>query len=64
MKRIVVNKLTSYFSDKNLDEPYQSAYRKHHICKTALLEVTNCILRNMDSQKVTLLTLLDLSRCV
>ena len=34
---------------------------KHHSCETALLEVANAILTNMDNQKVTLLTLLDLS---
>ncbi len=61
IERIVIDKLSSYCKENELNEPYQSAYRKNHSCETALLEVTNCILTNMDNQKVTLLTLLDLS---
>ena len=61
IERIVVDKLSTYCSDHGLNEPYQSAYRTHHSCETALLEVANVILNNMDNQKVTILTLLDLS---
>ena len=61
IERIVVDKLSTYCSENNLEEPYQSAYRKQHSCETALLEVANRILTNMDNQQVTLLTLLDLS---
>ena len=39
----------------------QSAYRKHHSTKTALLKVTNDILLSMNHQHVSLLVLLDLS---
>ncbi len=38
---------------------FQSAYRKYHITETAFLKVTNDILLNMNSQRVTLLVLLD-----
>ena len=61
MERIVVDKLSNYCTQNSLNEPYQSAYRKGHSCETALLKVTNDILFAMDNQKVTLLTLLDLS---
>ena len=61
IERIVIDKLSTYCANHNLDENYQSAYRKHHSCETALLEVANVILTNMDNQQVTLLTLLDLS---
>ena len=57
----MAEKLTSYCSENKLDEPFQSAYRTNHSCETALLEVANHILTNMDNQRVTLLTLLDLS---
>jgi hypothetical protein len=56
-----VDKLSEYCADNNINEPYQSAYNKNHSCETALLEVFNQILNNMDGQNVTLLTLLDLS---
>jgi retron-type reverse transcriptase len=39
----------------------QSSYRQYHSTETALLEVTNDILRKMNSQEVTLLVTLDLS---
>ena len=39
----------------------QSAYRRYHSTETALLKVTNDILLNMNSQRVSLLVLLDLS---
>ena len=61
IERIVIEKLTSYCAENKLEEPFQSAYRRNHSCETALLEVANNILTNMDNQRVTLLTLLDLS---
>ena len=61
IERIVVDKLSEYCANNDLDEKYQSAYRKHHSCETALLQVANAILTNMDTQQVTILTLLDLS---
>ena len=61
IERIAVDKLSEYCAENNLNEPYQSAYKKNHSCETALLEVFNQILNNMDGQNVTLLTLLDLS---
>ena len=39
----------------------QSAYRKYHSTETALVKVANDILLNMNSQRVPLLVLLDLS---
>ena len=61
IERVVVDKLSTYCSTNSLNEKYQSAYRKSHSCETALLQVSNAILTNMDHQKVTILTLLDLS---
>ena len=42
-------------------EPYQSAYRRKHSTKTALLKVKTDLLEAMDNKKVTCLVLLDLS---
>lgn len=61
LERIVIDHLSSYCAENGLNEPFQSAYRKHHSCETALLQVFNIILSNTDNQNVTLLTLLDLS---
>ena len=40
---------------------FHSAYKQFHFTETALLKVHNDILLNMDTGKVTALTLLDLS---
>ena len=61
IERVVVDQLTQYCDNNGLNEPLQSAYRSGHSTETALLKVTNDILLNMDTQEVTLLTLLDLS---
>ena len=45
----------------NLMPRLQSAYRRHHSTETALLRVVSDILRAVDSGKVALLSLLDLS---
>ena len=41
--------------------PFQSAYHKFHSTETALLKLTNDILENIDSGKITKLTALDMS---
>ena len=40
---------------------YQSAYREHHSCETALVRLTNDLLWNMEMQWVTALVAIDLS---
>ena len=40
---------------------YQSAYREHHSCKTALVRLTNDLLWNMEVQWVRALVAIDLS---
>ena len=52
---------TTYGSYDGLHLQFQSAYKQIHSTESALLKVTNDILMNMDTQKVTLLVLLDLS---
>lgn len=53
--------LESYLSRNNLREVCQSAYRKNHSTKTALLSVSNGLLNSADERLVPLLILLDLS---
>ena len=47
--------------NNHLSNRLQSAYRKHHSTKSALLKVHNDIIISMDKGEVTALTLLDLS---
>ena len=55
--------LAAYMSDNHLLSPSQHGFRPHHSTETALLSVTNRIFSNMDRSLVSLLCLLDLSKC-
>ena len=56
----VFDQTHAYLTSHGFYPPFQSAYRKCHSTKTALFKVQNDILMNLDSQRVTLLVLLDL----
>lgn len=60
-ERAAKNRLTEYLSDNNLLNSHQSAYIKSHSTESALLSVHDHIIKAMSLQKVTCLTLLDLS---
>jgi hypothetical protein len=60
-EKAVFHQLNNHLSLHKLYPKLQSAYRKNHSTETALLKVTNDILVNMNSQRVSLLVLLDLS---
>ena len=47
--------------NNDLNESLQSAYKKHHICETALLRVQNDILKSIDNKQCVVLLMLDLS---
>ena len=61
IERVVAARLSAHMSEHNFSEPYQSAYEPNHSVETALLCVQNDIVKAMDTQKVTILVLLDLS---
>ena len=61
LERMVAKQLHNHFSQHQLYEKHQSAYRKRHSTETALTCVQNDILRAIDYSKVTVLVLLDLS---
>ena len=61
IERAVFNQTYDHLVRSGLYPLLQSAYRKYHSTETALVKVANDILLNMNSQRVTLLVLLDLS---
>ena len=61
IERAVNSRLNSYMVKNKLWEPMQSAYKPGHSTETALLCVSNDILRSLDCGKPMLLVLLDLS---
>ena len=63
VERVVQRQLAAYMSDNHLLSSSQHGFRSHHSTETALLSVTNRIFSNMDRGHVSLLCLLDLSKC-
>ena len=63
VERVVQRQLAAYMSDNHLLSSSQHGFRPHHCTETALLSVTNRIFSNMDRGHVSLLCLLDLSKC-
>ena len=61
LEKVVASRILSHFSEHNLLEPYQSAYRKGYSVETALVRVSNDIHHALDKKKAVFLVLLDLS---
>ena len=61
LERVVAVQLQTHLDEAGLMTDFQSAYRKHHSIESALLNIHNDILLNMDGGSVIALTLLDLS---
>ena len=52
-----------YLDEQQLFSEKQHGFRTGHSTTTALLSITDEILRGMDRAEITLLTMIDLSRC-
>ena len=63
IERIVQRQLYSYMSSNDLFSPAQHGFRARHSTETALITVSDYILSAFDQQELTLLCLLDLSKC-
>ena len=61
LEKVVLAQVFSHLNSQNLISNFQSVYRPGHSTKTALLKVANDLLTAMDTGKVSVLTLLDLS---
>ena len=61
IEKSVTIQVHNYMNRHRLFPSLQSAYRKHHSTESALLRVSNDILRTLDSQGEVILVLLDLS---
>ena len=61
IEKVVATQLDQHITSNNLDEPMQSAFKKHHSTETALIKVQNDILQAIDNQNSVILLLLDIS---
>ena len=62
-ERVVYDQLSYFFSSHHLFSSCQHGFRSNHSTDTALLTVTDKIFTAMDRSEITLLCLLDLSKC-
>ena len=61
VEKVVASRLRDHMTYNNLNEPFQSAYRKFHSVESALLHVQNDVLLSLDKGQSVFLVLLDLS---
>ena len=61
IERCMLLQLSAHCNQYELQPDYQSAYRAHHSCETAILQLSNDILWGMESQSVISLVVIDLS---
>ena len=61
IEKVAAKGIKDHMMTNNLNELLQSAYKLMHSTETALVKVTNDILRFMDKRKCVVLLLLDLS---
>ena len=63
VEKLVHQQITNYLDRHNLFSPDQHGFMARHSTTTALLSMTDQILHGMDHSQITLLALIDLSRC-
>ena len=61
LEKVVLRQLSSHLLTNNLFYSHRSAYRAGHSTETALLKIVNDLLSALDEDKLSLLSLLDLS---
>ena len=61
IEKVVASRLASYMESNELNEKFQSAYKRAHCTETALLRVQNDVLWAIEKKSAVFLVLLDLS---
>jgi len=61
LERVVLDQLNNYLAENSLHCPVQSGYRPQHSCETLLVRMTEDIFKEIQSDNIVILVLLDLS---
>ena len=61
LERVILNQLNQYLAANELHCPVQSGYRPHHSCETLLVRMMDDIFKEIQSDNIVILVLLDLS---
>ena len=62
-ERVVYEQLYSFFTSHHLFSPEQHGFRTNHSTETALITISDRILKAMDRREIGLLCMLDMSKC-
>ncbi|CAB4016977.1 Hypothetical predicted protein [Paramuricea clavata] len=60
IEKVAADQFLEHLANNNLEEPFQSAYKRFHSPETTLLKVQNDILVAIDKRKCVVLLLLDM----
>ena len=63
MEKVVQHQLHDVLTSNRLLSPSQHGFRPRNSTETAFINVTDCVLSAMDRGKISLLCLIDISRC-
>ena len=61
LEKAALDQFIAHCDNHSLLSDYQSAYRKHYSCETALIKLTNDVLWSMENGKVSAVVMIDLS---
>jgi hypothetical protein len=61
IERVIARKVIDHLERNELFDQYQSAYRTHHSCETAVLSILNDIYAAADRREISIAALLDMS---
>ena len=61
LERVALNQLNRYLEENDLHCSLQSGYRPNHSCETLLVRVSDDVLREIHSDNIVIVVLLDLS---
>ena len=64
LDKIALDQMQEFLKKEKILDPLQTGFKKHHSTETALLELTEDILRGIDKKYVTLLLLFDFSKAL
>ena len=62
LEKVIAAQLIEFFINTSLFDKYQSASMKFHSTTTALLHILDSIMKALDNNEITVLTLLDYSK--
>ena len=61
LEKAALDQFIAHCDNHSLLPDYQSAYRQHYSCETALIKLTNDVLWSMENGKVSAVVMIDLS---